>query len=260
LWSANDLGLQVYNNVGSLTAQSNTLNLIGLTGKQERVSLFNPTAGAWRVSVRNSLGALGTAQPFTGVLQVGRASYVPMGDLGSLSPAVRDAIYQNIRTLTMQPIGANFRPELTATKSDLAMALVASGQIPQYLANQPLYPDVKDATTRLFVESAQSMSNGSIFPDALAGSPFKPNEGVTRIAAAVALVRAAGLRSEAEARAGTPLSFLDSSSVPSELRGYVSLAVSEGLMRGDSLFRPLNPLTRAELAQAIALIESRKGR
>jgi hypothetical protein len=112
----------------------------------------------------------------------------------------------------------------------------------------------------LFVESAQSISNGSIFPDAVPGSPFKPNDGVTRIAAAVALVRAAGLRSEAEARAGTTLAFLDGYTVPSELRGYVSLAVSEGLIHGDSLFRPQNPLTRAELAQAIALIESRKGR
>jgi serine protease AprX len=260
LWSTNDLSLQVYNNVGTLAGQSNTLNLIGLTGKQEKVSLFNPEAGTWRVSVRNSLGVLGTAQPFTGVFQVGRASYVTIRDLGTLSPAVRDAIYQNIRTLTMQPIGANFLPELTATKSDLAMALVASGQIPQYVANQPLYPDVKDATTRLFVESAQSISNGSIFPDAVPGSPFKPNDGVTRITAAVALVRAAGLRSEAEAKAGTPLAFLDGYTVPSELRGYVSLAVSEGLIHGDSLFRPQNPLTRAELAQAIALIESRKGR
>jgi hypothetical protein len=183
-----------------------------------------------------------------------------MRDLGTLSPALREAIYQNVRTLAMQPIGPNFKPELTASKADLAMALVASGQVPQYLANQPLYPDVKDVTTRLFIESAQSLSNGSIFPEAVLGSAFKPNEGVTRIAAAVALIRAAGLRSEAEAKAGVPLPVLDASTVPSELRGYVSLAISEGLLQSDTLFRPQGALTRGDLAQAIAVIENRKGR
>jgi hypothetical protein len=180
--------------------------------------------------------------------------------VSNLSPAVRDAIYQSIRTLAMQPNGSSFRPERTASRADLAMALVAGAQIPQYLAGQPQYSDVHDLTTRLFVESVQSQSNGSIFPDAALGAQFRPNDGVTRLTAAVALVRAAGLRSEAEARAGTPLAVLDAAAVPSELRGYVSLAILEGFLQSDSLFRPQNPLTRAELAQAIATLETRKGR
>ena len=260
MWTTNDLGLQVYNNVGSLVAQANSLNLIGLTGKQEKVSLIRPAAGNWRVSVRNTLGALGTSQPFSGVLQVGRASYAPLNDISTLSPAIRDAIYQNIRTLAMQPNGASFKPDRTATRADVAMALVAGAQIPQYLAGQPLYSDVRDLTTRLFVESVQSHSNGSIFPDASTGAQFRPNDGITRLTAAVALIRAAGLRSEAEARAGMPLAVLDAASVPSELRGYVSLAIAEGLLKSDSLFHPQNPLTRAELAQAIAILETRGGR
>ena len=260
LWSTNDLGLQVYNNVGSLVAQANSLNLVGLIGRQEKVSLIRPAAGNWRVSVRNTLGLLGTSQPFNGVLQVGRATYAPLSDIGSLSPAVREAIYQNIRTLAMQPNGSAFRPDKTATRADVAMALVAGAQVPQYLAGQPLYSDVQDLTTRLFVESVQSQSNGSIFPDASPGAQFRPNEGITRLTAAVALVRAAGLRSEAEAKAGTPLTVLDASLVPSELRGYVSLAIGQGFLQSESFFRPQNPLTRAELAQAIALLETRRGR
>ncbi|MFZ0063319.1 MAG: S8 family serine peptidase [Pyrinomonadaceae bacterium] len=260
MWSTNDLGLQVYNNVGSLLAQANSLNLVGLTGRQEQVSLVRPASGNWRISVRNTLGLLGTSQPFNGVLQVGRASYAPLTDIGSLSPAVREAIYQNIRTLAMQPNGSAFRPDKTATRADVAMALVAGAQVPQYLAGQPLYSDVQDLTTRLFVESVQSQSNGSIFPDASPGAQFRPNEGVTRLTAAVALVRAAGLRSEAEAKAGTPLTVLDASLVPSELRGYVSLAIGQGFLQSDSFFRPQNALTRAELAQAIALLQTRRGR
>ena len=62
------------------------------------------------------------------------------------------------------------------------------------------------------------------------------------------------LRSEAEAKAGTPLAFLRRFRT-GELRGYVSVAISKGLLRCDSLFRPQSPLTRGELAQAIAVLE-----
>ena len=257
LWSPNDLGMQVYNNVGTLSGQANTINLVGLTGRQEKLSFLNPAGGNWRVSVRNTLGIVGTSQPYTGVLQVGRANYATMMDVSSLNPAVREAIFQNIRTLAMRPIGSNFKPELTATRADVAMALVAGAQVPQYVAAQPLYSDVTDLTTRLFVESAQSISGGAVFPDSVPGSQFKPNQGVTRIAAAVALVRAAGLRSQAEAKAGMPLAYLDAATIPTELRGYVSLAITEGLLHSDSLFRPQSALTRGELAQAIAIIERR---
>lgn len=259
LLSTNDLSLKVYNQVGTLAAQSDTLNLTGLTGKQERVSLVQPTAGSWRINVRNSLGLAGTVQEFAGVVQVGRASYAPMSDVNSLHPTIRDAIFQNIRTLAMQPIGSKFRPELTATRADVAMALVAGAQVPQYLAGQSLYQDVQDPVTRVFVESVQSSPNGSFFTDA-SGGRFRPNEGVTRIAAAVALVRAAGLRAEAEAKSGTPLAFLDAASVPYELRGYVSVAIAEGFLHGDSFFRPQSAFTRGELAQAVAVIEKRAGR
>ena len=259
LWSTNDLGLRVYDDRGNLTAQASTINLPGLTGKQERVSLVRPGAGNWRISVSNSLGVVGTTQPFTGVLEVGRANYARMTDVSNLSLGLREAIYQNIRTLAMQPIGPKFRPELTATRADVTMAVVAGAQVPQYVAGQPLYSDVQDSITRLFVESAQSAASGSIFPDASPGSQFRPNEGVTRISAAVALVRAAGLRAEAEAKAGAPLAFLDAAAVPFDLRGYVSVAIAQGLLRSDSLFRPQSPLTRGELAQAVVVLEKRVG-
>jgi hypothetical protein len=80
---------------------------------------------------------------------------------------------------------------------------------------------------------------------------------VTRLAAAVALVRAAGLRSEAEAKAGTPLAFLDASTIPYDLRGYVSVAVSNGLLKADSSFKPGGTFTRGDLAQAIAAFQRR---
>jgi hypothetical protein len=129
-------------------------------------------------------------------------------------------------------------------------------RVPQYLAGQPLYQDVRDSTTRLFVESAQTSPTGPLFVD-VSGDRFRPNDSVSRLTAAIALVRAAGLRSDAEARAGIPLTFLDAGSIPEVYSGYVSVAISRGLLQGDTLFRPQAALTRVELAHAIAVIERR---
>jgi len=111
--------------------------------------------------------------------------------------------------------------------------------------------------TMSVVESAQASPGGSLFTDVTAGGRFRPSDSVTRLVAAVALVRAAGLRQEAESKAGIPLLLLDGMTIPAELRGYVSVAVSKGFIQADNLFRPQNTFTRAELAHAVALIQSR---
>ena len=68
---------------------------------------------------------------------------------------------------------------------------------------------------------------------------------------------AAGLRSEAESNAGLPLAILDNSGIPSQLKGYVSVAVSTGLLTGGQVFRPQDTLTRGELAHAISVLQRR---
>lgn len=254
LWSTNDLGLSAYDSNGALRGSANAINVSGLNGKRERLTLLSPVAGSWRFSTKNTLGAVGTSQSYSGVVEVGRARYARMSDVEQLSPALREEIYQSIRSFSLWPIGSRFRPDWAVTRAELATALVTGARIPQYLPGQTNYRDVRDETTRLFVESVQAAPGGALFTDALPGTYFRPNESVTRLAATVALVRAAGLRTEAESRSATPLAFLDSRNIPSELRGYVSVAISRGLMQGDTLFRPGAPLTRAELAHAIAVI------
>ena len=255
LWSTNDLGLNAYDSSGTLRAQSNTLNVTGLNGKRERITLKMPDAGAWRFSVRNTLGALGVQQGFSGVLEAGRARYARMTDVDSLSPSLRADIYQSLRSFTMWPVGSRFRPDWSATRSEMAMALVLGARVPQYVPGRPTFTDVRDDVTRLFVESVQAAPGGALFPDATPGNAFRPHDAVTRLTAAVALVRAAGLRRQAESGSTAPLAFLDVSQIPPQLRGYVSVATSLGLLQSDSLFRPDAPFTRADLARAIATLE-----
>ncbi|MEO7971578.1 MAG: S8 family serine peptidase, partial [bacterium] len=257
IYSTNDLALAVYDQTGALRGQANAINLTGLNGKHETLSFTAPTAGTWRVSVRNTLGALGTPQRFYGVLEVGRAQYARLNDIDSFSPSLKGDVYQSLRSFSMWPIGLRFRGEFAASRLDLATALVSAGRVPQYLPGQSNYVDVRDPATRLFVESVQASPTGSLFIDAQKGEQFRPSASATRLAAAIALVRAAGLRSEAEAKAGSPLPFLDASGIPNELKGYVAVAISTGLLQADTNFRPQAGLSRAELAHAITVIETR---
>lgn len=254
LGSPNDLELIVSDQTGIIRGQSNVANTSALNGQREIVSLTTPAAGSYLIRVRNTSGTLATAQPFYGVLEVTRANYVDVNDVSSLSPALQADVYQNLRSQTMWTVGSGFGSEFGVSRSDLAAAMVRSGRVPQYLPGQSSYQDVRDASTMLFVESAQASTTGPLFIDAT-NSQFRPSENVTRLAAAIALVRATGLRAEAEAKAGAPLAYVDAMSIPSQLRGYVSVAISKGLLQADGSFRPQDIFNRADLARATAVIQ-----
>jgi hypothetical protein len=130
------------------------------------------------------------------------------------------------------------------------------GRVPQYLAGQPRYLDARDAATQLPVESAQAAPGGSLFPDAASGGRFGVHDRVNRLTAAIALVRAAGLRAEAEAAANAPLPFSDADLIPAAWRGHVNIAVARGLLTVDgAAFRPQEALRRGELAHVVVLAE-----
>lgn len=259
LSSANDLGLSLYDGNGILLGDSNTANRPGLTGMRERVLLRNPAAGMVVARVLNPTSATGSltasAQGFQGVFETTRVQYATMNDLGSLSPTARAEINQAVRMFAMRPNGQNFRPLFAVTRLELASTLLMSARVPQYLPSQSRFIDVKDRASMLFVESVQSAPDGPLFYDSPFGGAFRPDESVDRLTAAVAMVRAAGFGQEAESLAGTSLSVSDAGSIPPELRGYVALALSRGLLTADGgAFRPTSPLTRAELAHSVVVL------
>lgn len=252
LTSVNDLALAVYDASGVKRAESNALNLPGLTGKRESVALKSAQAGAWRARVTSTLGANVTAQSFSGVMETTRVEYAPLADLGGLGASARQDVNQALRMFMMLPYGKHFRPQFSVSRAELAAALVMSGRAPQYLPGQSSFKDVGDPVTMLFIESVQSAPGGPFFTDAQAGGAFRPDARVDRLTAAVALVRAAGLSAEAEARKGELSSFTDINLIPASLRGYVSVAISRGLLQADGLqFNPQADFTRLDLAHAL---------
>jgi serine protease AprX len=248
--SLNDLALTTYGPTGAKAAESNYLNLPGLTGKRERTLVSMPQAGTWRARVSNTLSAVASPQDFAGVFETAHVEYAPMSDLAGVDSATLENIRQSVRALALWPdADGRFRPAGAVTRAELAGAMVAGARVPQYVPNTPSFADVSDAPTMNFAEAAQPL-----FPDAVRGGSFYPDAQATRLVAAVVLVRAAGLRAEADSKQGAALPYTDSLSIPSKLRGYVLVAVQHGLMSASQQFNPNAPLTRAELARGVAAI------
>jgi serine protease AprX len=249
--SINDLSMQLISPSGEPGPVVNTLNLPVLTGRRERAVINYPEPGTWRVKLTHTL--IGTPQDFIGTLETTHAEYPPLDDISGLTTAAKVDVYQNLRSFVMATSGNHFRPQFTVSRYDLASALVVGGRVPQFMAGTPRFTDVTNRVTRNMVESVQSAPGGPLFTDAPLGGCFRPNDRAKRLTAAVALVRAAGLRSQADSLAGTSLPLTDAYSIPSSLRGYVKLALDRGLMTADgNVFRPNDALKRVELAKGMA--------
>ncbi|HEX7317455.1 MAG TPA: S8 family serine peptidase [Pyrinomonadaceae bacterium] len=251
--STNDLGLITFNPWGQIAGQSNYLNLPGLTGKHERTLASLPVQGTWRARVTHTLAAVATPQEFAGAFETARAQYAPMADLAGLDAFTIDNIRRAVASLAMWPYADGlFRPGATVSRAELAEAMIAGARIPQYVPNTPSFVDVQDTTTMNFAEGAQSL-----FHDAVRGGTFRPDDRASRLVTAVVLVRAAGLKAEADSKAGVFLPYTDAASIPYDLRGYVQVAVQYGLISSAPQFNPNGPVTRAELARGVSVILQR---
>jgi len=253
LLSSNDLNLTLLDSQGVKQVESDAINQPGLTGGRQRTVVNMPPAGTWTARVAHTtVGSVSvTTETYTGVLETTRARYAALTDVGSLDGSSVSEIYQNFRSLAMWPIGQHFRPSFATTRADFATALVLGARVPQYLPAQSNYADVRDRATMLFVESAQAAPAGPLFLNTTTGGNFQPDAAVDRLTAAVALVRAAGLRQQAES--GTyALTYTDAASIPTSLRGYVAVAVQNGLIKTDGIaFGPQTSFTRLELSHAM---------
>jgi len=154
----------------------------------------------------------------------------------------------------MLPEGRKFRPGYSVSRADLADAFVRAGLVSQFVAASAMYTDVRDIYTRNSVESVQSNPNGRLFYDAPNNGRFYPNNPATRLAAAVAMVKAAGISPNSV----LPLNIADVNSIPDELRGFVAAALENGYISLDgNRFNPNRAITRIELAQAMNTLVNR---
>lgn len=254
--SPNDFGLRVYDQSNSLLGESNYLNLPGLTGRREKVVLRNPSGQTLRAAIFHS-GYVGTSQQVLGAVEVTQVEYPLMLDESTLSADQAVQVEKSLLTNVMLPEGRKFRPNDAVSRLELAEAVVRAGLVPQYMASAPMFTDVRDDYSRNVVESTQVFPCGSLFYDATTGRNFYPYNGATKLAAAIAFVKAAGLGSQA-ATASLPLTVTDAFWIPTAWRGYVAVALQRGFISLDgNAFNPSRSLTRIELATSLNTLVSR---
>lgn len=157
----------------------------------------------------------------------------------------------SIGAVTGFPDGA-FRPDRLVTRAELAVMLTRALRIPPADAAPPFRDAVPGWAAGYLAAAVQRGLIGG-YED----GTFRPDEPVTREAAAAILVRAlpeAALRDGAGPLPPGPETFTDAGDISAWAAESVALAVRYGLITGfaDGTFRPQDPTTRAQAAVLIA--------
>jgi serine protease AprX len=228
----NDLALAVQRD-GSNVATSNKGNLAAFYGAREAVKLEFPSAGTYTARISAGLNGAGILfdQPYR--LTVVNYTYDPSqaSDLSGVDAATRTKALRLVYDRVMSADGNAFRPADALTRAEMARALFFGAHVMQYLPNRPSFTDVAPNTPDALV--AESLRKDGVM--GLDGASFGGATQVSRLEAAVALVRALRLDSQARALAGTDVktggqTITDNAQIAPALRGYVQLALDRGLL------------------------------
>ncbi|MGE5590100.1 MAG: S-layer homology domain-containing protein [Bacillota bacterium] len=144
-----------------------------------------------------------------------------------------------------------FEPNRAVSRLELAVMLVRAEGLDQEARSSTTAP-----VQMVGYQSLPSWSRGYMSYAIALGllddedlANFRPNDDALRYQVAVMMVRALGQEAEAK-RITTLPNYTDAYSIPLWARGYVSLATTKGLFKGDAAgkFRPLDTVTRGEMA------------
>ena len=251
----NSLGLMLYGPDGTTYSAGIALPL--LDAPRREVIVRHPMAGEWIAEVRGLRGlvlldgadtsspaGLGVPETVNGVIQRATLTSKPVADVtGHPAEAEITRALMN-RVMDVLPDGL-FHPDDGVTRIDFARHLAINAALRQSLADGRGFSDVSAAQQGI----AQAVSsNGATLRDwdfqprplMPASGTFRPSVAVTRLDAAVALVRALGLDSAAQALAGTTVRASvngqsvvlgDNDAIPAALRGYVQIALDRRLLQ-----------------------------
>jgi serine protease AprX len=235
------------------TIQMLAPSAIGLPSlKKTGATITDPAPGSWTISVTN---VAATAQQLVIAVEVFRARYSISG-LDSLSAADRAAATRALRTGLMADRAGSFAAGSPATRIETARALMlgAGARVPQYWPDSPSFVDEPADGNAIFIESVTRSPFGDLM--GTVGPNFNPQSQADRMTLAVAIVKALGLEQAAQAASANNPGLTDWNLIPASARGYVSVAVSRGLMRAPTgYFRPSDAITRMELAAAAVALQ-----
>ncbi len=260
----NDLDVVVTDAGGTELERGDSFNGASLFGRAEGVHLLGAIPGALDAEVYFKTGSGLSDQTFEIRQETAVAVVTAYADVAGLPADDRDAVTRAVGRNVMIGRGDSFDAYASLWRGELARALALAAGRPQRIPSSPSFNDVPaDDPLYPYVESVAGDRARQVIVDPQNGTLFGPEVEVDRLEFAVAVVRAAGLEAEAEARAGESLGLLDENQIPSSLSGYVAVALERGLIdtiaTQDGLeFDPKGELLRIEAARFLSrLLELR---
>jgi serine protease AprX len=254
--AVNNLNVTLMGRNQTVTAKP-AVQLIGTAFKKSGVTISDPTPGRWMLTVTNTSDSIrGTSQLFAGAIEITRANYSVSG-LDQLSQSKQLAAKRALLTGLMVARSNAFDSDVAATRLEVARAVMlgAGAHVPQYLPYSPSFTDVPSDSNAIFVESVTHSPNGDLMRTS--GAQFNPQASADRLTTAIAIVKALGLDSDAQAADSSNPGIADWDAIPATARGYVKVATTRGLMSTNlsSYFRPFDSITRGELAAAAVALQ-----
>jgi serine protease AprX len=217
--------------------------------------------GVWRVTVRGIGSVSGTdvdplnvtngyAAPGTVTGQVSflnSGGYTGLNDIAT-HPARQAIEFAVANRLVDGYSDKQFRPDQNLKRRELAQYLMMGTSVRQHLPfdNKPSFTDLS-VTDPAYPFAESVIARGAALRDlgqnqygvmGLLNGAFHPNDNVTRVSLAYSLVQSLALQDEALAFNGTLTAFYDgkripiddAALIPASLRGYVQLALDQGVI------------------------------
>ena len=234
-WGTNpgigDLDLTVVDENGTLLARSESFNGAGLFGRTEGAHLMGAVPRAMTAQISFKANTSGFDQPIEMRQETAAAVLTGFSDVASLTASDRDLLARAVSRHVIEGRGPRFEPKRAIERGEMARSLALIASLPQRIPSSASFPDVTASSPAFpFVESVAGARAATVLIDPKPGGLFSPGQAIDRLAFAVSMVRAAGLASEADARAGETIGLTDDSSIPLLLRGYVIVALERGLI------------------------------
>ncbi|HJQ23936.1 MAG TPA: S8 family serine peptidase [Blastocatellia bacterium] len=271
---------------------SSGLTLPALDSPYRQVVVKFPVPGEWIAEVRGLRGltvadqcacspaGLAVPERVEGKIERATVTLQDVPDIEGIAAEqqIRSALLNRQMDLFAD---GTFRPNAWMTRDDFARNLMLNTPLRQSLAATPKFTDVAadlEPIAEAVTASGSTLRDWNFTPAGMmsaSGSAFNPGNAITRLDLAVALVRALGQDAQAKALAGTTVTATyngqtiavdDNGSISPALRGYVQIALNDGILQATftltqgqfdltpvlhAQVKPNDPVTRAWMAYAL---------
>ncbi|MBI4168860.1 MAG: S8 family serine peptidase [Acidobacteria bacterium] len=250
-----DLDVRVTDSAGAEVGRSEASNGASLFGRAEGVHLLGALPSRMTAEIFFKAGTGLADQPLWIRQESAVAVVTAYVDVAALPPADQATIGRVVSRHVLIGRGSLFDPSAGLSRGELARALALTAGIPQRIPANASFSDSRPGDADYpYVETVAGVRARQVLIDPTPGSAFQPKAEVTRLDFAVSLVRAAGQEAEALARAGESLGLTDEDRIPAALRGYVAVALEQGLIdtipvSGGAKFDPKGSVPRLKAAR-----------